>query len=249
MAKNSESNLGVGFTASMTEGGRLTRGRPSMIKFNSKVEIKKVYGYPFSNLRGSLSVVDSILDLEEFTCEVSTGSFDLPEFERVFDQFTTQETNLSLPDADVYKVGAGGTVTLTGVVANQLVGMFFEGDKDSRSLKQIFTGVPTADEYIVTANTVTLHSSRVGQDLIVCYYRTITSVEALGVTSNPMGSLSYFGKWICPRMTNPPFFYIPKMNRASGLSLGSSGESSMTYDCVVKTGFALPIITAFGMPL
>ncbi|HEY9826049.1 MAG TPA: hypothetical protein V6D19_11410 [Stenomitos sp.] len=238
---------GYGNVLTFDANNKLYVGRFSQILFQVDVATREVDGYPFNNADGALQIVDAFVTRETFNCQISTGSFDKSELARVFDQTIQRQTSIVLPVSQQLTVANDNTLTVSGLTVNQSVGVFQPSDTDPKQLTQITSGSPTADQYSVTANTITFHSSKANQTVIINYLKTHTNIDTIGATNNPVGDLSFVGRLIGPRFPTAPLFYIPKMSRFSGFNFGGE-NSEITYRATVKAPFAKPIIFAFDVP-
>jgi hypothetical protein len=239
---------GYGNIVAIDSTGKLWVDRLSAVEISVDADTREVDGYPFDNPDGLLQIVDAYIRRETYNVQISTGSFDRQTIARVFDQKITTESSVVLPHSELLTVGAGGVTTVTGLTLDQAVGVYLPNDTDPVQFTQITTGVPTAVQHIVTANTLTLNTSRTGQKVIVNYLKTYSAQQSIGVTNNPIGDLGLVGRLIGTRFAIAPLFYIPKISRFSGFSFG--GESSeITYRAQIKAPFAKPIIFAFDVPL
>jgi hypothetical protein len=235
---------GFGFTGFVSDSGKLFVGRPNKIEVGSSLNTQDINGYPFSNASGTLQIVDSFAELETYEVKITTASYDKIELQRVLDQYTSTESSISLPEAKEYVIGAGGVVTVTGLLVDQAVGAFIQSDTNPVQLTQITTGSPTAKQYKVTADTITFETSQVGKTVVVQYNKTFTSVETLGAQDLPVGNLLFFGRVIGTRFAIAPRLFIPKMVRRSGINLGT-GDTTSEYRALVKSPFAKPVLIAF----
>lgn len=229
------------------EDGKLLVGRMSGFEITEQVETKEVDGWPYENPDGTLQTVDAWIASQKFDVKVSTGSFDKLTISQAFDQKLKTEASVVLPHNELLTVAAGGTIAITGLTANQAVGVFLQSDTNPVQFEQIVTGSPTDKQFSVTANTVTLNASQVGKQVIVNYFKTYSAIESIGVTNNPIGELGMVGRQILTRTQVGPLVYIPKMTKFSGITYG--GESSeVTYRALLKPPFAKPIVFCFDVP-
>jgi hypothetical protein len=239
---------GKGNLVTFGKNGQLYVGRFSAVDFAQEVQTKEVEGYPFDNPDGLLQIVDAFITKETFNVKVSTGSFDKLEMSRIFDQQITKSPSILLPQSQQLVVGVGGAITVTGLIANQQVGVFVPSDTAPKQLTQIVSGSPTVDQFTVTADTVTVAAALIGKTVIVNHIKAYTDIETLGATNAPIGDLGFVGRLIGPRFEIGPLFYIPKMSRFSGFGFGGE-NSEVTYRATVKSPYAKPIIFAFDVPL
>jgi hypothetical protein len=235
---------GFGFTGFLSDTGKLFVGRPNQIQVSSDLNTQDINGYPFSNSSGTLQIVDSYGELEIYNVSITTASYDKLELQRVLDQYTSIEGSISLPEAREFVIGAGGVVTVTGLILDQAVGAFIQSDTAPVQSSQITTGVPTAAQHIVTANTVTFNSAQIGKTVVIQYTKAFTSVETLGAQDLPIGNMLFFGRVIGTRFAIAPRLFIPKMVRRSGINLGA-GDTTTEYRALVKAPFAKPVLIAF----
>lgn len=230
------------------EDGSLFVDRLSQLQFSVDVQNRDVDGYPFDNPDGLLQIVDSFITRETFDVQVTTGSFDKLVMQRVFDQLA-QSSNVTLPHSEKKVVGVSpAEISITGLVADQQVGVFIESDTNPIALTQTTSAPATANEFQVATDKIVFEASRAGASVIVNYHKAYTAIESLGVTNNPVGEIGFAGRLIGPRFAVGPLFYIPKMSRISGFQFGGE-NSQITYRATAKAGFAKPIIFAFDVPL
>lgn len=238
---------GFGYMAWIATDGKLFLGRPNQITVQSDLQSNTIQGYPFANPSGLLQDVDSYATSETYTATMQTASVDIPELQRTLDQLTTTEATIVLPEVKEYTANGTGVVTVTGLVANQQCGVFFQDDQNAKVLTQV-ASAPTADQFSVTANTITLNAARANQKVVISAFKSFSTVQALGVQDVPLGDLAFVGRLIGTRFATAPLMYIPRMTRISGINLGGDNISTQ-YKCVLKAGFAKPLVLAFGVPV
>lgn len=238
---------GMSRLLSYDSDGKLLVGRMSEFTLTEQVQTKEVDGWPYDNPDGTLQTVDAWLSQQKFDVKVSTGSFDKYSISQVFDQKLKTESTVLLPHNELLTVAAGGTIAITGLTANQAVGVFLQDDTAPVQYEQITTGTPTDKQFTVTANTLTLAASQVGKQVIVNYFKTYSAVESIGVTNNPIGTLGLIGRFILTRSKIGPLIYIPKMTKFSGVTFGGE-KADITYRALLKPPFAKPFVIAFDVP-
>lgn len=239
---------GYGNMVMFDQDGKLYVGRPSQIQFQVDVQNRDVDGYPYENPDGVMQIVDSFINRETFNCQVSTASFDKTEMARVFDQDIVKR-NVLLPHSEKKTISASpAQIAVTGLAANQEVGVFLPSDTEPKSLTQSTSTPASADEFQVTSNTIVFDDANAGKEAIINYFKSYTNVETIGVESSPIGDVGFAGRLIGPRFTTGPLFYIPRMSRISGFTFGGD-TAQISYRAVLQTGFAKPIVFAFDLPL
>jgi hypothetical protein len=221
--------------------GKLLVGRMSEFTITEQVQTKEVDGWPYENPDGILQTVDAWLAQQKFDIKVGTGSFDKLTISQAFDQKLKTEASVLLPHNELLTVGAGGTIAIAGLIANQSVGVFLQSDTDPVQYEQITTGTPTDKQFTVTA------ASQVGKQVIVNYFKSYSAIESLGVSNNPIGYLGMIGRMILTRTKIGPLVYIPKMTKFSGVTFGGE-KSEVTYRALLKPPFAKPVVFCFDVP-
>jgi hypothetical protein len=227
--------------------GKLLVGRMSEFTITEQVQTKEVDGWPYENPDGILQTVDAWLAQQKFDIKVGTGSFDKLTISQAFDQKLKTEATVLLPHNELLTVGAGGTIAIAGLIANQSVGVFLQSDTDPVQYEQITTGTPTDKQFTVTAGNITMAASQVGKQVIVNYFKSYSAIESLGVSNNPIGYLGMIGRMILTRTKIGPLVYIPKMTKFSGVTFGGE-KSEVTYRALLKPPFAKPVVFCFDVP-
>jgi hypothetical protein len=227
--------------------GKLLVGRMSEFTITEQVQTKEVDGWPYENPDGILQTVDAWLAQQKFDIKVGTGSFDKLTISQAFDQKLKTEASVLLPHNELLTVGAGGTIAIAGLIANQSVGIFLQSDTDPVQYEQITSGTPTDKQFTVTAGNITMAASQVGKQVIVNYFKTYSAIESLGVSNNPIGYLGMIGRMILTRTKVGPLVYIPKMTKFSGVTFGGE-KSEVTYRALLKPPFAKPVVFCFDVP-
>jgi hypothetical protein len=242
---------GLGYHAWIDDQGQLRLGRPAKMDLQIDAKIREVKGYPYNNPTGRLQVVDAEIEEETYNCILDTQSFDKHELSRVFDQRIRVSSSITLPCSMIGQIPttAPYEIDVPGLLEDQQVGCFIELPIDNPKLLRQTTVVnPPTGTYKVSANTITFNATEAGSSVVYQYFRTYTDIETMGAEAGKaLGELQFFGRLIGPRFKIGAFFYIPRLVRASGATLGKE-DAKMTYKCILKPPFALPIITAYDVP-
>ena len=125
---------------------------------------------------------------------------------------------------------SSNTATVSGLTVDQNVIVNVTTEGSQQFLSQIASaGTPAADEYDVTADTITFNASQFtdGTQVTGVYFETVSAGKLIGgnSTSTAYGNISFYGELLNTEYTNPVRFYIKQMSINTGFDLGLLGQA------------------------
>jgi len=174
----------------------------STFSFAEELETQESEGYPVNDV-GLLQKTDLVAIRSTITVTVATQSLDEMDFSRmVIDQDWNTISSIITPVLTPGTVPAPSgpyTITVAGLTEDQEVEITTLSDSapGKVSLVQVAaSATPGANEFKVTADTLTFHSGLAGKQIVIFYKKTQSSLKSLGGTSSSsyLGEIEIIGK-------------------------------------------------------
>lgn len=224
----------------------------SVFNFAEELETQESEGYPVNDV-GLLQKTDLVAIRSTITVTVATQSLDEMDFSRmVIDQDWGTIASMVIPVLSSGKVPDSPgpyTISVAGLVEDQEVEITTLSDTapGKVALTQIAaSGTPAANQYKVTADTITFHSGLAGKQVVFYYKKTQTSFNALGgtLTSSYLGEVEILGK-IRTTRSNVMNIWFPRCQSLSGVNMEITADAAQReYRATIPTelGFTRPYL-------
>lgn len=182
---------------------------------------------------GKIATVAAAINEEVYTFTVTTQFTDWQALQFAYDELSQQSANVVLPSLKISTVGAdtADTIADADIVAGNLASVKVYVNSqgswgDRRFLKVIDTGVPTVDEVLVAAGTLTFNSAFNGATVQYIVDKTYSSAETIGLESSfdRMGKLEFWGLAYGTEFQVPVPIRIPDLSRISIPTLSVNGD-------------------------
>lgn len=221
---------------------------PKPVSFQMTITPEELTAIGFGFDEAPIQDLDSATVKESFVLTTTQQSIDELDLQFLLNQQEGTISSISLPFTKKVTVPSSSpyTVTETGLTVDQDVVATVLSDTTPKFLKRIASaGTVAANEFEVTADTLTFHSGQAGATVVINYMKSQSNLPVIGGTNaaNPFDTndMSLTGLIKGTRTTKR--FYAPRVKRTGERSIAVSNQiqdASFQYKMLTPSGWSVP---------